>query len=331
MNALGRSNPGPFASADLPFDSQGRIYHLQLKPEELAENILIAGDPGRVAWIADTFFDSVDIAREHRGLKTITGTVSKVSDDLTLNAPLRVSAVTSGMGTSSLEIVLQELSILNEIDFSSRSRKASFNPLNIIRVGTSGALQSDTRLGTPIITTYSIGIEHSSTFLDIPFADKICEELEEEFTELIQSTEANTRYRSKIYPIVSRSTPEVVKGLKKAAATIGLEVACGLTLSNSGFFANQGRDIARVAPVFRDFDLLAAEFRSKAVSERIENMEMEASFLNQLCFGLGYRSGAICVGISNRRDNSFAPDYQEKLHKTTAAAILALSELRSLS
>ena len=146
----------PITAADLPIGSDRRIYHLQLKPEELAPNILLVGDPGRASLIAETFLEKAECEVFNRGLRTITGRAKQ--------SGLRVSVVTSGMGTASLEIVLQELVALNEIDFDTRLPKADFEPLHLIRVGTSGGLQPNTKLGTPIISTYSVGMDNTALF-----------------------------------------------------------------------------------------------------------------------------------------------------------------------
>ena len=108
----------PFTSGDLPLMPDGKVYHLHLCPGELAPNVLVVGDPGRVPKIATSCLNSVEIDREHRGLRTITG----VTDGL------RISIVTTGMGTGSEEIVLQELQILNEIDPVTRCRRSHFPP-----------------------------------------------------------------------------------------------------------------------------------------------------------------------------------------------------------
>ena len=131
-------NDGPFTSCDLPIFG-GRIYHTQLKPEELSPNIIIVGDPERVPEITRDHLYCPQVFLDHRGLVTITG-VARETDQ-------RVTLVTSGMGTPSLEIVVNELVAANEINFDSRARNQSpFKMINIIRVGTSGALQRETEL-----------------------------------------------------------------------------------------------------------------------------------------------------------------------------------------
>jgi uridine phosphorylase len=139
-----------FNNSDLPI-IEGKVYHLCLKPEDLANHILIVGDPERVSFIAKEYFSRIEVDKFHRGLRTITGIVRDTGQ--------RVSIVTSGMGTPSLEIVLNEIIALNEIDFYTRTRKSVYDMLTVIRVGTSGSIQPDTELGTLIITDYAIGLD----------------------------------------------------------------------------------------------------------------------------------------------------------------------------
>src|SRR3990172_4005619 len=137
----------PYTAADLPVDEAGRIYHLQIKPEQIAPDILLVGDPGRAEFIGSRFLHDLEVEHEHRGLVTITGTSEITGDRATIISPVKVTVTTSGMGTPSLEIVVNELVALNEIDFETRTRKSDFPRLHILRVGTSGALQASTKLG----------------------------------------------------------------------------------------------------------------------------------------------------------------------------------------
>ena len=179
-----RRNPGPFSASDLPIDDQGRIYHLQVKPGDIAPDILIVGDPGRAKFIGANFLRDIELEHDHRGLATVTGTSKLSGEKATIISPTRTTAATSGIGTPSLEIVVNELVLLNEIDFETRTRKSEFPRLNIIRVGTSGGIQAPTILGTPIITTYSIGIANTGLYYEAPYPDQDCQRLEKELADL---------------------------------------------------------------------------------------------------------------------------------------------------
>ena len=164
----------PISASDLPLDEQGRIYHLQIKPDQLAPDILIVGDPGRAEMIGSTFLHDIEVEHEHRGLVTITGISAVSGEPATILSPIKTTVTTSGMGTPSLEIILQELVALNEIDFTTRLPKRRFPRLQIIRVGTSGALQASTRLGTLIITSYAIGMDNTGLYYEVPYPDETC-------------------------------------------------------------------------------------------------------------------------------------------------------------
>jgi uridine phosphorylase len=322
------SSAVPYSEADLPIDMGGRIYHLQITPEQLAPDILLVGDPGRAEFIARTFLCDLEVEREHRGLVTATGTSCATGGRATIISPLRATVATSGMGTPSLEIVLNELVALSEIDFSTRTQKASFPRLHVIRVGTSGGLQASTRLGTSIITTYAVGMDNTGLFYETPCPDQTCARLELELAEAVESaTSPGSRFRGKIHPYVSRAEPAVVQALTMAAKDLGVAAKTGLTISNSGFFAPQGRDISRLRPSAPELDRVFSEFDPGLGEQRIENMEMEASFLLHFLGGLGHWGGVICPAIANRRDNSFDHHYLAAIEGATKTALAALSRL----
>lgn len=324
--------PSPaLTEADLPIDAKGRIYHLQITPDQLAPDILLVGDPGRTEFIARTFLNDLEVEQEHRGLVTVTGTSRVTGARASIITPLRTTVATSGMGTPSLEIVLNELVALNEIDFSKRAQKATFPRLHVIRVGTSGGLQASTRLGTSIITTYTVGMDNSGLFYETPCPDQTCARLERELAEAVANAAGpDSRFRGKIHPYVSRAEPAVTRALTQAAKDLGIPAKTGLTVSSSGFFAPQGRDISRLRPSSPDLDRMFSQFDPGLGGQRVENMEMEASFLLHFLGGLGHWGGAICPVIANRRDNTFDHEYLAAVEGATKAALLALAALSSL-
>jgi uridine phosphorylase len=310
-------------ASDFPI-TDGKVYHLNLKPEELAKDVLIVGDPDRVPLIADEFFVRKEIDRFHRGLRTITGVVEDTYQ--------RVSIVTSGMGTPSLEIVLNELVALNEIDLLTRKRYAKFDRMNIIRVGTSGGLQLDTNIGTFIITEYAIGLDNTGLFYNVKNTNDGCQELEDIIRETIsRASTSSSKSRKKIFPYVSRANPEVVRALEKTAQELDVDYKKGVTTSNSGFFANQGRQISRLPLTIPDIDDLLASTKTKIANLRIENMEMESSFLLFFMGALGYRAGAICPIIANRRNNTFTTCYSQNIKVAAQIALNALNLLKPVN
>jgi uridine phosphorylase len=287
--------------SDLVLTPDGRIYHLDLLPEEVADSIIIVGDPERSTHISKSLFDEVLISREHRGLRTNTGIVGGK----------KITVTTSGMGTPSLEIVLNELAALKNIDFKTREKKKVFSPFDIIRVGTSGGLRDETELGTLIITDYAVGFDNTGLFYkrdNNPF-----EELENKLEKFLGF---------KAY--VSKSHPDVIAALKESCNELGASWKVGATISNSGFFANQGRELL-LEPRFPDLDQKVTEFKDLS----FENMEMEASFLTYFASLLGLRSGCICVAVANRAKNIFAKDIKGAVDLASRAALRALMKLQA--
>jgi uridine phosphorylase len=226
--------------------------------------------------------------------------------------------------------VVNELVALNEIDFQTRTRRSSFARLHVIRVGTSGALQASTRVGTPIITSYAVGLDNTGLFYESPCADANCERLEQELSEAFRrSMREDSRFHGKIQPYVSRAEPALMHALVEASATLGVTTKLGMTVSAPGFFAPQGRDTARLKPSVPDLDILLSDYDPRMGGQRIENMEMEASFLLHFLGGLGYWAGAICTTINNRREDTFDHDYQESVRKSVKVALLALAMVRN--
>ena len=310
--------PEPFTSGDLPLLPDGRVYHLQLKADELAANVILVGDPGRVPKIATSCLDFAEVDRENRGLRSITGVADGV----------RLSIITSGMGTSSEEIVLQELQILNEIDPKTRTRRSSFPPLTIIRVGTSGGLQAGTPLGTPIISTYAVGMDNAGVYYDVPYFDDVCERVERSLQKYLEHAMPRSgRFSDSLRPYVAQADPRVVNALTESARELGIDTKTGITASNSGFFAAQGRHIARIAPSLPDLDQLLGDFDPALGGQRIENMEMEASLLFHFGQGIGYRTGAICPTVANRRADTFKLNYETDVEAASRIAVLALKKL----
>jgi uridine phosphorylase len=319
----------PYTAADLPIDEDGRVYHLQIKPGQIAPDILLVGDPGRAEFIGSTFLRDLEVEHEHRGLVTVTGTSDITGEQATIISPVKATVTTSGMGTPSLEIVVNELVALNEIDFETRTRKSDFPRLHILRVGTSGGLQASTKVGTPIITSYAIGMDNTGLFYEAPYPDEICERLEQELGRVVKSSmSTESRFYGRIHPYVSRAEPAIVDALSEASANLGVPTKLGLTVSSSGFFAPQGRDTARVEPSVPELDRIFSEYDPRVGGQRIENMEMEASFLIHFLSGLGYWAGAICPAINNRRKNTFDYHYQEAVKNSTEVALLALATVR---
>jgi len=324
------SQSGPFTPSDLPIDEDGRIYHLQIKPEQIAPDILLVGDPGRAEFIGSEFLRDVEVEHEHRGLVTVTGTSQFTGERATIISPIKITVATSGMGTPSLEIVLSEIVALHEIDFKARTRKSDFPRLHVLRVGTSGGLQVSTRLGTLIVTSYSIGFDNTGLYYEVAYPDETCKRLEQELESVVErSMNKDSRVFGRIHPYISRAEPTLVEALLRASKNLGVAAKLGLTASACGFFAPQGRNISRVMPSLPALDKVLSEYDPGLSGQRIENMEMESSFLIHYLGGLGHWAGTICPAIAHRREDTFDHHYLKAIKNATKVALLSLADVRS--
>ncbi|EKE42930.1 hypothetical protein ENUP19_0079G0043 [Entamoeba nuttalli] len=302
----------------------GVIYHLQVTAKDVANNIIMVGDPERVPKIAELVFDkSKDIFRkDHRGLCVMTG--------YTIGDGMRLSVITHGMGTGSAEIVLNEVLALKAIDINSRTPIEVKEPVNIIRIGTSGALQSSTKLGTTIITKYSIGLDNTGLFYDIPPQSPQIVKLENIVDDIFNKGAANTcRYKGGIHAYASQPDPRMVDALVRASEKNKLLHKLGITTTVPGFFNCQGRLLFEELPeTVESIDkLLCFDFDGV----QPENLEMEISILSLISSGLKWvRFGAMCMAIANRRLNTFASDVESSLDPTVLTAVDALREMSKI-
>jgi uridine phosphorylase len=334
LRSLDKVNPRhpavTYTAADLPIDNDGRIYHLQMEPEQIAPDIVLVGDPGRAEMIGSVLLRDLEVEHEHRGLVTVTGTSEFTGEQATIISPVRTTVTTSGMGTPSLEIILGELVALNEIDLETRTRKPDFPRLHVIRLGSSGGLQASTELGTPIITTYAIGLDNTGLFYEAPYPDETCKRLEDELGCAVSSAMGTeSRFFNKIHPYVSRAERNLVSALVEASTSLGVATKAGLTVSAPGFWAPQGRDVLRLKPSLLELDKVFSEFDPRLDGQRVENMEMESSFLLHFLGGLGYWAGSICPAIGNRQLDTFTSDYQDAMLNAAKVALLALAIARN--
>ena len=306
-----------FSPDDLPVVN-GRVYHLDLAPEELAQHVVVVGDPDRVPLLADEFLHVREVDRCHRGFRTITGVARETG--------LRVSLVTTGIGAPSAEIVLNELAALNEIDFRTMTRKESFAPLAIIRVGTSGGLNPATPVGTLVSTDYVLGLDNTGLFYDAPLPDAVCAVLEAQARMALDTAAApHARFRGAIVPYAARADRGLLAALAQEASALGIPHVRGVTVSSAGFFAEQGRGVARVGATLPHLLDALEKMDCSRADVKIENMEMEAGILLHFLGGLGYPAAAVCVVVNTRREGTFLTDYRQHVCEATRIAVRAFS------
>lgn len=277
-----------FPPSELLINEDGSIFHLHLKPEQLADNVILVGDPGRVATVA-SYFDSQECSVSNREFKSITGTYKSK----------RITVVSTGIGTDNIDIVLNELDALANIDLEKRTEKPEFRQLNIVRIGTSGAMQPEIPLGSFLISEKSLGFDGLLSFY--AGRDKVCDlDFEEAFKKHVD-------WNPKL------ASPYVVDNDKELIERIGKDdMLKGVTISANGFYGPQGR-------VLR-LDLHDSHLNDKIESFRhngykITNFEMESSAIAGLSKLMGHKAMTVCCIIANRRIESANTNYQPQIEK----------------
>lgn len=272
----------PIPPSELPLRKDGAIYHLNLHPEELADNVILVGDPGRVEMIS-SMFDTIEVKKQNRELITHTGTYQGK----------RISVISTGMGTDNIDIVLTELDALVNIDLNTRIEKEVHRSLNLVRIGTSGALQPDIEVGTPVASSFGLGIDGMMQFYD--YGDICCEDIVDDF---IRHTGWNSRLP---HPYCTPASPLLLE-------RIGHDMRKGITVSAPGFFGSQGREV-RAKLMYPELNRMIEMFSYKGVT--ITNMEMECSAIYGLGTLLGHQPLTVCLIIANRVTGIFLDNYHD--------------------
>ncbi|MES2005971.1 MAG: nucleoside phosphorylase [Bacteroidota bacterium] len=264
--------------SELIINKRGAVYHLDLRPEELAQTIITVGDPDRVSEVSK-HFDSIEVRSQHREFVTHTGFIGKK----------RFSVVSTGIGPDNIDIVFNELDALSNIDFETRTIKPRLTSLNIVRVGTSGALQADIPVDSFVASTHAIGIDNLLNFYR--------QENNEEELQILRAFGIHTQM-DKAAPYIASAGPSVQKHFVNGFHH-------GVTVTCPGFYGPQGR-VLRLGLVNPDLIDRLTEFRFG--NHRITNFEMETSAI----YGLGKLLGHQCLSLSaivaNRVEKTFSKD-----------------------
>lgn len=268
------------AESELILNSRGAIYHLDVKPGELAETIITVGDPDRVKEVTK-HFDSVEVKRNHREFVTHTGFVGSK----------RISVVSTGIGPDNIDIVLNELDALVNIDFETRTINPTLKHLTLVRLGTSGALQEDIDVDSIVATTHGLGIDNLLNYYR--------HENNEEEKQIIQQFVAHTQLNGNFsQPYISTAAPSVLKHFVDGYHH-------GITVTCPGFYGPQGR-VLRLG--LTNPDLIDRLTQFTFGNHRITNFEMETSAI----YGLGKLLGHHCLSLSaivaNRIKKEFSKD-----------------------
>jgi len=281
-----------FPPSELIINSDGSIFHLHLKPEQLADNVILVGDPGRVALVA-AYFETQECSVSSREFNTITGTYKGK----------RISVISTGIGTDNIDIVMNELDALSNINLSTRTENPDFRQLTIIRIGTSGGMQPEIPLGSFLISEKSIGFDGMLNFY--------------EGRDSVSDLDFEESMKKHLVWNPQLAAPYVVDADVELVKRIGNEdMSLGVTISANGFYGPQGR-VLRINLADMQLNDKIESFRYGKY--KITNYEMEGSAIAGLSKLMGHKAMTVCCIIANRCIEAAITDYNpfiEKLVKT---------------
>ena len=277
-----------FAPSELIINEDGSVFHLHVKPEQLADKIILVGDPGRVSLVA-SHFEEKECEVESREFRTVTGTYKGK----------RISVISTGIGCDNIDIVMNEVDALANIDFETRHEKDTLRSLEIVRLGTSGGLQNYTPVGTFVCSEISVGFDGLLNFYDGRTA--VCD-LPFERALLNHLGWSGTMCASNLYAI--HADTDMVNRIAQNDMIRGVTVACG------GFFGPQGRQL-RVPLVDPHQNEKLQSFKFQG--HEITNFEMESSALAGLARLQGHKATTVCMIIANRVAKEANTGYKNKI------------------
>jgi len=286
------------AESELIINARGAIYHLDLRPEEIAGTVITVGDPDRVKEVSK-HFDKVEVKRQHREFISHTGLVGNK----------RLTVLSSGIGPDNIDIVLNELDALVNIDFETREIKKELRSLNIVRIGTSGSLQGDIPVDSFVASTHGLGVDNLLNFYR--------HEQNDQEKELLQSFVTHTQIHGQIgNPYISSGAASLIKHFVK-------DFHQGITVTCPGFYGPQGR-ILRLGISNPNFVNRLTDFRFG--QHRISNFEMETSAIYGLGKLLGHHCLAVNAIVANRVKKEFSKDGLATVEKLIQKFLQIFSE-----
>jgi len=269
------------AETELILTSENKIYHLCLSKDEIADNIILVGDPGRVELVSSKF-ESIEHKISNREFTTHTGILRGK----------KLSVISTGIGTDNIDIVINELDALANINFKTRTINTEKKSLNLIRLGTSGALQKDIKVDSFLVSNYALGFDGLAHF----YSDK--SRVEQKLGAAFQS--------HALWPN-ELANPYCVKASEKLFNKFP-DINSGITATATGFYGPQGRTL-RLSPFIADLHDKMGSFNYNG--NRITNFEMETSAVYYLGQTLGHNTLTICAIIGNRLTKEYSKDYKK--------------------
>nr|WP_320037689.1 nucleoside phosphorylase [uncultured Bacteroides sp.] len=275
-----------FAESELIINPDGSVFHLHVKPEQLADKVILVGDPGRVATVA-AHFDNKEFEVESREFRTITGTYKGK----------RITVLSTGIGCDNIDIVVNELDALANIDFNTREEKKEFRSLELVRIGTCGGLQPNTPVGTYICSQKSIGFDGLLNFY--AGRNEACDlAFEEAFKKHMNWSPLLCA------PYVIDANAELIARINQGDMVNGVTIAAG------GFFGPQGRELrVPLADPKQNEKIESFEYNGY----KITNFEMESSALAGLAKLMGHKAMTVCMVIANRLIKEANPNYKNSI------------------
>ena len=287
------------AESELIINDDGSVFHLHLKPEELADTVILVGDPGRVDMVSE-YFENREFRHQFREFVSVTGTYKGK----------RMTVLSTGIGTDNIDIVMNELDALANIDFSTREVKQQKRSLNILRIGTSGAIQKDIPLGSFVFSHISVGCDGLMNW----YADRDSIAL----TGIEEAFKQHTNWNRHLPdPYFVRAGQKMIDLFKDCTIK-------GMTIAASGFYGPQGR-VLRMPLAMPDMLETFESFNYEG--ERVTNFEMEGSAVAGIASHLGHNAGTVCCIIANRHIGTSNPDYKPQVRKLVELALDRLATL----
>ena len=283
--------------SELIINGDGSVFHLHIRPEQLADTVILVGDPGRVAMVS-SFFSSVECQGSSREFVWATG----------LYKGKRMTVLSTGIGTDNIDIVMTELDALANVDFNTREEKPEHKCLNILRIGTCGAIQPEIPLGAFILSHISIGCDGLLNWYDNRDSIALLD-FEEAFKEHVHWNKHLPD------PYFVRAGQGIID--RMADCTVK-----GMTISASGFYGPQGRVVRQglaMPDMLRDFE--SFEFKGY----KITNFEMEGSALAGMAAKLGHEAGTVCCAIAHRYLKDANTDYKPRVKELVELSLNKLS------
>ncbi len=293
----------------------GVAYHIGVHAGDLAPRLFFVGDPARALRVAERF-DAVEVERRHREFVTLTGTYRG----------LPMSVMGTGIGTDNVEIALVEAYSLLAFDLETGTRQAEPPPITLIRIGTSGGVQTDIAPGTAAIASHALGTDSTGLYIEHRCDDPVVQAIEDQATALLRAaTPAGYRFRDHLRPYAARASADVGAALTAAATARGVDHVRGITLAVPGFYGASGRYIEGITNTVDGIKECLARVDVDGI--RPVNMEMESSLIFHLSEALGIRAGTLCPVVSNPASQDAVVDYHPHVADCIDVALDAMVAL----